>query len=274
MTRAADRPRSILPTLVMLGVGVVFLVPFVWLILSAFETHPTLQLGGGGSLTLHNFSSVLHGAGFVSSLGNSLYLAVGTMVLTTTLGILAGYPLSRYHSTMQVWFIYVLVFLTALPIIALMIPTYDLFVSANLINSKFWTVWFLTATSLPFATWVARSFIDAVPNELEEAAWIDGISRWGSLRQVVLPLIIPGMSVIAVYTFVSAWSNFFIPLILLQNPNEPAAVNIYGYFSQYGVNYGQVAAFALLYALPPVMLYLLVIRWVGSGFALGGAIKG
>jgi multiple sugar transport system permease protein len=82
------------------------------------------------------------------------------------------------------------------------------------------------------------------------------------------------MSVIAVYTFVSAWSNFFIPLILLQNPNEPAAVNIYGYFSQYGVNYGQVAAFALLYALPPVMLYLLVIRWIGSGFALGGAIKG
>jgi multiple sugar transport system permease protein len=113
-----------------------------------------------------------------------------------------------------------------------------------------------------------------VPKELEEAAWIDGNSRFGSLRRVVMPLIIPGLCVIAVYTFVNAWGNFFVPLILLSGSNEPASVTIYGYFSQYGVNYGQVAAFALLYSLPPVLLYLGVTRWVGSGFALGGAIKG
>jgi multiple sugar transport system permease protein len=254
-------------------IGVIFLVPFVWLVLTSFKTHGSLKLGGGGPPTLHNFASVLHGD-FLSSLGNSLYLGLGTMVATTVLGTLAAYPLSRYRSRVQTWFVYGLAFLAALPIVALMIPTYDFFVSANLINSKFWTVWFLTATSLPFATWVGRSFIDAVPRELEEAAWIDGNSRWGSLLRVVVPLIIPGLCVIAVYTFVNAWSNFYIPLILLEGSNQPAAVTIYGYFSQYGVNYGQVAAFAILYSLPPVLLYVLVTRWVGKGFALGGAIKG
>lgn len=273
MARADDAPRTWAPSLSMAFVGAVFLVPFLWLVLTAFEQHPTLQLGGGGGVTLHNFRSVLTG-GFLSSIGNSLYLAVGTMILTTVFGVLAGYPLSRFATRTQSWFVIGLVFLSALPIIALMVPVYDLYVSANIINSKFWTVWFMAATSLPFATWVARSFIDSVPRELEEAAWIDGYSRWGSLRRVVVPLIIPGVAVIALYTFVNAWSNFFIPFILLSGNNQPAAVTIYGYFSQYGVNYGQVAAFALLYSLPPVVLYLIVIRWVGAGFALGGAVKG
>jgi len=274
MAAHADRRDSTLvPSLAMSAVGLVFLVPFVWLVVTAFKTHGNLTIGGGGPLTLQNFDTVLHGS-FLSSLGNSMYLAVGTTILTTTIGIVAAYPLSRYHSRLSIWFVYGLAFMASLPIIALMIPTYDLYVSANLIDSKFWTVWFLTATSLPFATWVGRSFIDAVPLELEESAWIDGNSRFGSLRRVVLPLVVPGLCVIAVYTFVNAWGNFFVPLILLQGNNEPASVTIYGYFSQYGVNYGEVAAFALLYSLPPVLLYLLVTRWVGAGFSLGGAIKG
>ncbi len=92
--------------------------------------------------------------------------------------MLAAYPtLTVPVKRAQQYFVYLLVFLTGLPIIAIMIPTYDFFVTANFINSKFWTVWFMTATALPFGTWIARSFIDAVPRELEEAAWIDGTSR-------------------------------------------------------------------------------------------------
>ena len=267
-------PRKTLANLALIMIGVVFLVPFVWLVAAAFQPHPTLQLGGGGGFTFSNFTSVVGAGSFRTALGSSLYLAIGTTVFTTTLAILAAYPLSRFGSRLQRWFVYVLIFLTGLPIIALMIPAYDFYVTANLINSKFWTVWFLTATSLPFATWIGRAFIDAVPRELEESAWVDGSSRWGSLARIVVPLILPGISVMAVYTFVNAWSNFFIPLILLQGSNEPAAVTIYGYFSQYGVDYGHVAAFALVYSLPPVLLFLLVSRWVGRGFMLGGAMKG
>jgi multiple sugar transport system permease protein len=257
----------------MILIGVIFLIPFAWLVAVAFQAHGTLQIQGGGPFTLEHFSSVLHG-GLIAALGNSLYLAGGTMVCTTVIGVLAAYPLSRFRSRAQMWFVYVLVFLTGLPIIAIIIPTYDFFVAANFIDSKFWTVWFMTATSLPFGTWIARSFIDAVPREVEEAAWIDGMSRWGSLLRIVVPLIVPGMCVVAVYTFVNAWGEFFVPFILLQSQNAPASVTMYNYFGQYNINYGEVAAFALLYSLPPVALYLIITRWVGQGFALGGALKG
>jgi multiple sugar transport system permease protein len=262
-----------LPAAAMILIGVLFLVPFAWLVASAFERHGTLQLTAGGGFTLSHFTDVLHG-GFLTALGNSLYLAGGTMICTTVIGVLAAYPLSRFRSRAGGYFVYLLVFLTGLPIIAIIIPAYDFFVTANFINSRFWTVWFMTATALPFGTWIARSFIDAVPRELEEAAWIDGTSRLGSLLRIVVPSIIPGMSVIAVYTFVNAWGEFFIPFILLQNQNAPAAVTMYNYFGQYQVNYGDVAAFALLYSLPPVVLYLIITRWIGQGFALGGALKG
>jgi multiple sugar transport system permease protein len=262
-----------LPAVVVSLIGVVFLVPFVWLVVVAFQAHGTLQLSGGGAFTLGNFGAVLRG-GFLSALGNSLYLAGGTMVATTVIGVLAAYPLSRFRSRTQRYFVYVLVFLTGLPVIAIIIPTYDFFVATNLINSKFWTVWFMTATALPFGTWIACSFIDAVPRELEEAAWIDGMSRWGSLLRIVVPLIVPGMCVVAVYTFVNAWGEFFIPFILLQSQNAPASVTMFSYFGQFNTNYSEIAAFALLYSLPPVALYLIVTRWLGQGFALTGAIKG
>jgi multiple sugar transport system permease protein len=262
-----------LPAVVISLIGVLFLVPFVWLVAVAFQQHGTLQLSGGGSFTFSHFAQVLHG-GLLSALGNSLYLAGGTMVLTTVIGVLAAYPLSRFQSRVQRYFVYTLVFLTGLPVIAIIIPTYDFFVAAGFINSKFWTVLFMTATALPFGTWIACSFIDAVPRELEEASWIDGMSRWGSLLRIVVPLIIPGMCVVAVYTFVNAWGEFFIPFILLQSQNAPASVTMFSYFGQYNTNYSEVAAFALLFSLPPVVLYLIVTRWLGQGFALTGAIKG
>ncbi len=263
-----------LPAVVLSLIGLAFLVPFVWLVLVAFQSHGTLQLTGGGSFTVKNFVNVLRGGSFVAALGNSLYLAGGTMIATTAIGVLAAYPLSRFRSRTQRWFVYVLVFLTGLPVIAIIIPTYDFFVAANFIDSKFWTVMFMTATALPFGTWIACSFIDAVPRELEEASWIDGMSRWGSLLRIVVPLIVPGMCVIAVYTFVNAWGEFFIPFILLQSQNAPASVTMFSYFGQYNTNYSEVAAFALMFSLPPVVLYLIVTRWVGKGFALTGAIKG
>jgi multiple sugar transport system permease protein len=266
---------SKLPTVAIGAVGAIFLVPFIWLVVVAFQKNGSLQLAGGGGFTLSHFADLFSGSSsFVQSFANSLYLAVGTTVLTTTVGVLAAYPLSRFGSRTQEYFVYVLVFLTGLPIIAIMIPTYDYFVTLNLINSKFWTVCFMTATALPFATWIARSFIDAVPRELEEAAWMDGQSRFGSLWRIVVPLIVPGICVVAVFTFVNAWSDFFVPYILLQGSNSPASVTMYSFFGQYGINYSAVAAFAIVYSLPPVLLYLVVTRWVGQGFSLHGAVKG
>jgi multiple sugar transport system permease protein len=119
-----------------------------------------------------------------------------------------------------------------------------------------------------------KNFLDTVPFELEEAAHIDGASTLRTFWDVILPLAAPGIAVVGVWSFLGAWTNFFVPLIILQSPNLlPASVTIYSFFGSYGqVNYGQLAAFAMLYALPAVALYTLVSRFFVKG--ISGGLKG
>lgn len=120
-----------------------------------------------------------------------------------------------------------------------------------------------------------KNFMDSVPTELEEAAWIDGSSVWGGVRKVVMPLMMPGIFTIAIYTFTGSWGNFFVPFILITAPDKmPASVTIFQFFGNHGmVNYGQLAAFSLLYTIPVVVLYIFAQRYMSKGFSFGGAVK-
>ena len=250
--------------LVAAAIGVIFLIPFVWLVLTAFERYGGLDLTTGGGLTFSNFTNLFRstaqsqavGEGTGQALLNSIYLSAGTMVVTTAVALVAAYPLSRFKIPGKNIIILGIVFVTGLPIIAVVIPTYDIFVTYNLVNSVPWTILFLTATSLPFAVWIGTNFIDSVPIDLEEAAATEGAGIFQTLRYITLPLVTPGAVVIAFYTFIQAWSNFFVPFILLTTPKSPAGVTIYQYFGQYTTNYSGLAAFSLVYAAVPVIFYV------------------
>ena len=171
---------------------------------------------------------------------------------------------------------YTVLFATGLPITAIMVPVYGLFVRLQLIDSMPATAVFLATTSLPFAIWLIKGFIDNVPINLEEASWVDGATPMVALRHIVVPLIAPGMSVVLIFTFIQAWGNFFVPFILLQSPEKlPASVTVFTFFGQYGaVAYGQLAAYSVLYSMPVVVLYLIVSRAMGGAFRFAGAAKG
>ena len=157
---------------------------------------------------------------------------------------------------------------------ALVTPLYAMYVSLNLVDTLQGCILFFVASALPFSIWLMKNFLDSVSVELEEAAWIDGASVFGAFWRVVLPLAAPGLAVVGVWSFLGAWTNFFVPLILLQNQDlMPASVHIYTFFGSYGqVNYGQLAAYAMLYALPAVALYTLVSRFFVKG--ISGGLKG
>ena len=169
-------------------VGILFLVPFIWLVVTALTHNGTLSLSLSGGLTTSNFTSLFSSTGAAEAIGesvggallNSVYLAAGTMVITTIVAVLTAYPLSRFHIPGSNILILAIVFATGLPIVAVVIPTYDIFVSLNFVNSLLWTVLFLAATSLPFAVWIAKNFIDSVPIELEEAAATEGAGTFRS----------------------------------------------------------------------------------------------
>ena len=267
---------------VALLVGLLFLVPFFWLILTAFQRYGGLSLTGGGGFTFSNFSSLFGktaasqaiGEGVGQSLLNSIWISAGTMIITTVVSLIAGYPLSRFAIPGRNAIVYAIVFVTGLPILAIVIPTYDIFVTYNLVNSLPWTILFLTSTSLPFGVWMAKNFIDTVPLELEEAAATEGANIFNTLRRVTIPLIAPGATVIAFYTFIQAWGNFFVPFILLQSPKLPAAVTTYQFFGEHSANYSGLAAFSIVFTAVPVIFYIVISKRNGGESLFAGAIRG
>lgn len=260
----------------LLVLAAAFAVPLLWLLFASFDAEATMRVAAPHKPTLHNFSAVLTEDVTFRPMLNSLLLCGSATLLTVVCAALAAYPLSRFRSRFSRPYLLTVLFATCLPVTAVMVPVYGLFVQTDLIDTVYGTSLFLAASQLPFAIWLMKNFMDGVPVGLEEAAWTDGASWWTSLVRVVLPLMGPGAAVVTVYSFVIMWGNFFVPYMLLITPDQlPASVSIFTFFGNYGaVAFGELAAFSVLYSTPVLLLYVLIARRLGGGFALGGAMKG
>ncbi|MEU8870885.1 carbohydrate ABC transporter permease [Streptomyces javensis] len=260
----------------LLVVAAAFLLPLAWLVLASIDNDATLRVSAPDSPTMEHFSAVWTDEITFTPMLNSLLLCGGATILTVACAALAAYPLSRFRSRVVRPYLLTVLFTTCLPITAIMVPVYGLFVQVNLIDTMSGTALFLAASQLPFAIWLMKNFMDGVPVILEEAAWTDGASWPQSLIRVILPLMGPGITVVMIYSFIMMWGNFFIPFMLLLSPEQlPASVSIFTFFGNHGqVVYGQLAAFSILYSTPVLLLYVLISRRLGGGFALGGAVKG
>lgn len=272
----AKRRSAWLANTVLIVIGVVFLVPIAWIVFSSVSPSATVSISVPESLTFDNFASVFDWSMTLLPLWNSALISFGTALITVVVGVLAAYPLSRHNSRFQRGFMYSVLFGSCLPITAMMVPVYALFVQLKMLDSQVSVILFMAATSLPMAIWMLKNFMDSVPVSLEEAAWVDGASAMRALWTIVLPLMRPGISVVFIFVFTQAWGNFFVPFVLLFSSEKmPAAVAIFTFFGNHGaVAYGQLAAFATLYSVPILVLYLLVQRLSGSSFALAGGVKG
>jgi multiple sugar transport system permease protein len=276
LTSPSGRALRGVSTTVLVLIGLCFALPLAWLLVASFDPTATLTLRWPSSFTLDNFTAVLTPDLAWLPLWNSVLLSSGCAIITVVVAVLAAYPLSRYHLRINKPYMYGILFGTCLPITAMMVPVYSLFVSFNLIDSLPGTIVFMAATSLPMAIWMMKNFMDSVPIVLEEAAWADGASMLTTLTRVVVPLMRPGIAVVFIFVFVQAWGNFFVPFVLLLSPeNQPAAVSIFAFFGQYGaVAYGKLAAYSLVYSVPVLALYVFTSRVLGGGSALAGAVKG
>lgn len=257
-------------------IGLCFVAPLLWLLLAAVDPQASYQTKVPLAPSMDNFHAVLTPELLFQPLANSFVLSAGAAVVNLIAAVLAAYPLSRYQSRFNKPFMYSVLFGTALPVTAIMVPVYGLFVQLQLLDSMAATIFFMATTTLPMAIWMTKNFMDSVPVEVEEAAWMDGASSMAALRTIVLPLMRQGLGVVFIFVFIQAWGNFFVPFILLLSTGkQPAAVSIFSFFGQHGaIAYGQLAAFSILYSVPVLVLYGLVSRGMGNSFALSGAMKG
>jgi multiple sugar transport system permease protein len=261
--------------ILMVIIGVAFLLPMLWLILASLNPQADDTLSLPHSFSILNYHLAIR-AGAGAAIKNSLFLAGVSTIIATAVSTMAGFMLARRRIRFKGAFLVIVLFLTGLPVTLLLIPTYQIFVNLSWLNSKFYTSVVLASMSVPFAIWLMKNFIGQVPGEFEEAAAIEGASELNILFRIVIPLVIPGILVSAILTFINSWGAFLIPLVLDANPSDtPGAVGIYQFMSANGqVQFGQLAAYSVLFSVPVIILYLISSRWLSGGFSFAGGVKG
>jgi multiple sugar transport system permease protein len=254
-------------------VSAYFALPMLWLLLTPFSTRPSLAATLPG-VTLDNFRGVFENPYVLTSLRNSLLLALYTMALVVASATLAAYALSRVRLPGRDLLLYVLLlFSSVVSGTAAMVPLFLLMFQLDLVNTYLGVTLALTGGLLPAAIFILKDFMDGTPASFEESARVFGASPLQVLRDVVAPLVRPGLAVIAVWTLVNVWGNFLMPFILLRDPDvAPASVVMFSFYTEGGqANLRLLAAFSLLYSVPVVLLYVFVNR--RYGFRFYGGIK-
>lgn len=271
-----NRVENWLHHIILIIIAVLFILPLLWMFVASIDPNAIQSVKIPETLSLQNYFEVLGDKAVQKSYFIGFLLSLGQSVIVVLLSVLAAYPLSRYRTKHKKSFMYTILFLTSLPMSAVIVPVFQMFLAFKFID-KIWAVMlFLVGTSLPYAIWMMKNFMDSVPIELEESAWIDGATVFEGLKQVVSPLMIPGIFTVLIFTYTGSWGNFFVPYILIQSPEKmPASVTIFQFFGNYGlVDYGRLAAFSVVYSLPVVILYSISQKFMSKGFSFGGASKG
>jgi multiple sugar transport system permease protein len=251
-------------------ITVFFLAPFVWLFTAAFDAQAQAYIRWPSQPTLANFVQIFDRYAFATALGNSVFVAVSTMVLTVIVVALAGYSLSRIELRQKAWITYAVLLLQTMPLSATMVPIYGLARELGLRNSYLGLILVHSAIELPFLVWLMKGFFDSVPRHLEEAAWLDGRGKMRALFEIVLPVARPGIAVAAGLSFLSAWAEVLMVLILVdQQSMKTIPLAFYETFRTAGgyteVQYGLVAAMGVLYVLPVMAVFFATRRLMVRG---------
>jgi multiple sugar transport system permease protein/N,N'-diacetylchitobiose transport system permease protein len=260
--------------------SILFGFPIYWMLITAFKTsgdinrlvpqfwphHPSLRA----------FREVLSDPIFRDDLRNSLLITVGAVLVSIVLGFFCALAVARFRFLGRRIFVVALLVVQMIPLIALTVPLSLLLDSYHLKNTLPGVALAYLMFTTPYAVWMLRSFIANIPPELDEAAMVDGCSRWQTFYKIILPLVGPGLVATGVYSWILAWNEFvFANTLLLDNNKQTAMVYLLNFESSptHGADFGGLMAAATLTALPVVVLFAVFQSRIASGLT-AGAVKG
>jgi ABC-type glycerol-3-phosphate transport system permease component len=278
------RIRSNLELVVIYIVVVLFcmfiLVPFIWPFLTAFTNKPanvsTLYLYWPKEFTWSHFNEAINGRGqAITLLRNSSVVAIVSVLLSLIVCTLGGYALSRGRIRYKRALMFMILLIQVIPATATVLPLYLIMRQFSLVNTLAGVALGVTTGQLPFMLWVMKGFIDTVPMELEETAWLDGASLFQTLTRIVLPLTLPGIGAASILAFNGVWGAFFLPLVLLSDGDKftmPLGLfrSVLGYTN---MDYGMLNAMSLLYLIPGFLIFIFARQYLIRG-TMAGAIAG
>lgn len=205
---------------------------------------------------------------------NSVIIAAVVMITGVALASTAGYAFSRFNFYGKKSAMVSLLVTQMFPPTMLLLPMYIMLLKLHLINSYLGIIVIYTSTALPFCVWQMKGYYDTIPFSLEEAARIDGSTRWGAFRKVVLPLAAPALVITALFSFMTAWAEYVVAAQVLQDTSLfTLPLGLKQFEASMSTQWGLYAAGSLIVSIPAVALFLFLSRWLISGLTLGG-VKG
>ena len=279
LNRKKIHPGKIAVNAILVITSLVWLLPVYWMVNSAFQTEKNLLSSPPklipAPLTTEHFAKVLSSPAFHSALLMSLSAAVITVVATTLCSLLAALALARFNFRGRRTLIVAILVIQMIPAEALFISQYRMLDSWALLNSVAGLSLLYVGGVLPFVTWMMRGYVEAVPEELEQAAMIDGCTRIQAFMRVTLPLLAPGLVSTSVFAFLHSWNEYTLALIVLSRDSAVTLPLWLQSFQQglQGSDWGGVMAGSTLITIPVLILFVFVQNRMSTGM-VSGAVKG
>ncbi len=254
------------------------LFPLYWLLKISITPDQLIYTEGTAlwptDATLENFGKVIWQTDFLRFFWNSLIVSLAAAAITTVIAAGAGYAFSRFRFPGQKLVIALMLLTQMFPLLMIIAPIYKIVAMLGLLNSLSSLILVYTAFNIPFATFLMQSFFDGIPKDLEDAAMMDGCTRFQALRKVILPLTLPGLGATLGFIFTAAWSEVLFALMLIRSEDSMTfPVGMLTFVSKFSVDWGQMMAAGVLALIPSCLFFIFIQRYLVQGLT-SGAVKG
>lgn len=258
---------------VIIGLYLIFtLIPFYWMINTALKPKAELTRTltfYPHQFTLDSFIKAFTEPLWVKSLINSLLISCGCVVFCLAVGIWGAYSFSRYNFLGDKHFFFWLITNRMAPPAVFVIPYFMIYSTIGLYDTIPGVILAHTLFNLPLTIWLLVGFMNAVPQDLDEAAFVDGYSFVGFFVKIFIPVIAPGIGVTAFFLFIFSWSELLLGSVLTASSAKPITVALLQNVSMFGVDWGLIAAISLLAVLPGIVFVTFVRKYIARGFLVG-----
>jgi multiple sugar transport system permease protein len=273
-----QRRRSVLLWAAVVVIMLFCLFPFYWLINTSLKTGQDLHRADifPPSPSLKNYNSIFSDSNFTTALRNSIVVSSITTVCALVVGSFAGYALARLRFRFKFLLLAIILSITTFPPIAIAAPLFKLWTDTGIYDTLLGLVPPFLAFTLPLTVYILTSFFREIPRELEEAALVDGATRFQAFRKVVVPLSAPGLVTAGLLSFVWAWNEFLLAITLTSSPGArpvPPALAFFTGSVKFEIPLGTITAATVVITVPLVILVLVFQRRIVAGLTAGG-VKG
>jgi raffinose/stachyose/melibiose transport system permease protein len=257
------------------GYAALALVPLLLMVSNSFRSNADLITDPLGLPTPPTTSSYVEAwttGSFATYFGNSLAVTVGAVALSTAVATMAAYALARGRSRIFRWLESLFLSGLMLPIHLAILPIFYLFDGLGLVDSRLGLMLMYAASGIPFSIFVLTTFFRQLPEELEEAAALDGATPWQTFSRIMVPLVRPALATVAVFRFVPIWNDFLFPLVLLRREEKyTLPVGLTTFFGENATNYSAVFAGLVITTVPLIVLFLVATKQIVAGLTAGMA---